>query len=157
MTVESLDWVAPDPHITLIAVRDADIDEFNHVNNVIYLGWMSRVAWDHSKVLGFDFARYRALDCGFVVKHHEIDYRHAALAGETIAVATWISVNDGRLSLRRRFQMQSVERQQTVAFGLSDFVTMKISTSRACRMPPEFVSGYPQQAGLEDVFQKLRR
>ena len=155
--VQDLAWVAPTPHISSITVRPEDIDDFKHVNNVVYLGWMSRAAWNHSKALGFDFARYQALDVGFVVKRHEIDYRNAAMLGETIAVATWITGNDGRLSLRRRFQMQSLERQICLAYGLSDFVTMKISTGKACRMPDAFATGYPVQAGVEELFAKLRR
>ncbi len=145
-------WLAAMPFIEKIAVRTADIDDFNHVNNVIYLGWMARTAWAHSKVLGFDFAAYRARDCGFVVAHHEIDYLHPAIVDDTIEVATWITQNDRRLRLRRRFQLRAQQTGQTLAFGLSDYVTMKISTGKACRMPADFASGYPVADGVEAAF-----
>jgi len=135
-----------------IQVRDADIDDFGHVNNVVYLGWMARVAWAASKSIGFDFARYQSLDCGFVVTRHEIDYRRAAMPGDTVAVATWISVNDGRLRLRRRFQMISHNSGETLAFGLSDFACMKLSNARACRMPEAFASGYHMDESAEAIF-----
>ena len=71
------------PQFTLsLVVQEGDIDDFNHVNNVVYLNWMARAAWAHSKALGFDFAAYRQRDCGFVVTRHEIDYKAAALAGQ---------------------------------------------------------------------------
>ena len=114
----------------------------NHVNNVVYLRWMADTAWDHSKTLGFDFAAYEARDCGFVVTRHEIDYRQAALSGDVVHVATWISRNDGRLKLRRRFQMISQQTGQTLALGMSDFAAMKLSTARATRMHNDYVTGY---------------
>ena len=105
----NLPWLLTPQHVLTLNVRDADIDDFNHVNNVVYLGWMARAAWDHSKALGFDFAAYRARDCGFVVTRHEIDYKAAALADETVHIATWVSFNDGRLRLRPRVQMLAAD------------------------------------------------
>ena len=142
------------PQFTLsVSVREADIDDFNHVNNVVYLGWMARAAWAHSKHLGFDFAAYHARDCGFVVTRHEIDYKAAALAGEHVYIATWVSENDGRLRLRRRFQMLAADGRE-LARGLSDFAAMKISTGRAMRMHEDYVRGYPIAANAENLFVK---
>ena len=140
------------PQFTLsLAVQEGDIDDFNHVNNVVYLGWMARTAWAHSKQLGFDFAAYRQRDCGFVVTRHEIDYKAAAQAGEHVHVGTWVTVNDGRLRLRRRFQMLAGDGRE-LAQGLSDFAAMKISTGRATRMHKDYVIGYPVAVGSENLF-----
>ena len=139
---KTLNWRIAPQHILSIPVRARDIDVFNHVNNVVYLRWMADTAWDHSKTLGFDFAAYEARDCGFVVTRHEIDYRQAALSGDVVHVATWISRNDGRLKLRRRFQMISQQTGQTLALGMSDFAAMKLSTARATRMHDDYVTGY---------------
>ena len=73
------------------------------IMSFIWAGWRARLGPIQN--LGFDFAAYRQRDCGFVVTRHEIDYKAAALANETVHIATWVSVNDGRLRLRRRFQM----------------------------------------------------
>jgi acyl-CoA thioester hydrolase len=150
-TAPALPWLLTPQHVLTLNVRDADIDDFNHVNNVVYLGWMARAAWDHSKALGFDFAAYRARDCGFVVTRHEIDYKAAALAGETVYIATWISMNDGRLRLRRRFQMLAANGRE-LARGMSDFAAMKISSGRAMRMPADYATGYPVDTAAEAVF-----
>jgi acyl-CoA thioester hydrolase len=150
-------WLIEPQHVLSLTVREQDIDDFQHVNNVVYLGWMGRAAWDHSKKLGFDFKAYQAIDCGFVVKHHELDYLAPSFADDDILIATWISANDSRLRLRRRFQMVRALTGETLALGLSDFVTMRISTGKACRMPAEFAQGYPQCDGVEDIFHKARR
>ena len=138
-----LNWHIAPQYILTINVRDRDIDAFNHVNNVVYLRWMAEAAWAHSQKLGFDFAAYEARDCGFVVTHHEIDYHRAALADETVYVATWITRNDGRLKLRRRFQMISATHKHTLAMGLTDFASLRLSSARATRMHENYVAGYP--------------
>lgn len=144
-------FLLPPQFILSLVVQAGDIDDFNHVNNVVYLGWMARTAWAHSKYLGFDFAAYRQRDCGFVVTRHEIDYKAAALANETVHIATWVSVNDGRLRLRRRFQMLADDGRE-LARGLSDFAAMKISNGRAMRMHADYATGYPPVAAAEAAF-----
>ena len=144
-------FLLPPQFILSVVVQAGDIDDFNHVNNVVYLGWMARTAWAHSKYLGFDFAAYRQRDCGFVVTRHEIDYKAAALANETVHIATWVSVNDGRLRLRRRFQMLADDGRE-LARGLSDFAAMKISNGRAMRMHADYATGYPIAVGAENLF-----
>jgi acyl-CoA thioester hydrolase len=73
-----------------------------------------------------------------------------------VHIATWVTQNDQRLRLRRRFQMASQKQQIILASGMSDFATMKISTGRACRMPADYATGYPVISGAEEVF-ALRR
>ena len=61
--------------------------------------------------------------------------------------------NDGRLRLRRRFQMLAADGRE-LARGLSDFAAMKISTGRAMRMHEDYVRGYPIAANAENLFVK---
>ena len=152
MSVTPLPWALEPQFILTLNVRHDDIDDFGHVNNLVYLGWMARAAWAHSKALGFDFKAYEARDCGFVVTRHEINYRAACFEGDTVQVATWISQNDQRLKLRRRFQMMSESRNMVLGTGMSEFATMKISTGKACRMPKEYQTGYPVSPEAEKVF-----
>lgn len=150
--LSELNWCIAPQHRLSIGVRARDIDVFQHVNNVVYLRWMADTAWDHSKALGFDFAAYEARDCGFVVTRHEIDYRQAALADDIVHIATWISRNDGRLKLRRRFQMISATTGATLAMGLSDFAAMRLSSARATRMHKDYVTGYRLDAEAASYF-----
>lgn len=136
-------WDHPDPFVTAFDVRDADIDGFGHVNNTVYVRWINDGAWAHSKALGLDFARYRALDAGFVVIRHEIDYLSSALPGETALVGTWITANDCRLRLTRRFQLRDAASGRTLARAVTGFAAIALSTGRARRMPDAFRTGYP--------------
>ena len=135
-------WDWPDPFIYDTRVERQHIDDFQHTNNVVYLSWMAKAAWEHSKALGLDFQSYARLNRGMVVRHHELDYLAACRAGDLVRIGTWITANDGRLRLRRRFQMLNGETGEVLLRGLTDFVCINIETGRATRMPPEFVTTY---------------
>lgn len=140
--IQALPWDKPDPFIWRVRIKPEHIDDFNHTNNVVYLTFMAKTAWEHSKALGLDFEAYRELGKGVVVRRHEMDYLAASFADEEIACATWITQNDGRLRLRRRFQFIATGRRKTIFRGLSDFVCIDLKSGKASRMPDAFIKGY---------------
>lgn len=135
-------WDHPSPFIHEVRVEPQHIDDFQHTNNVVYLTWMAKTAWEHSKALGLDFAAYAKVNRGMVVRRHELEYLAASREGERVAIGTWITGNDGKLRLRRRFQMVNADTGVTLLRGLSDFVCINIETGRATRMPAEFAATY---------------
>ncbi|HUD53308.1 thioesterase family protein [Parvibaculum sp.] len=142
-------WDHPDPFIHEVTVEPQHIDDFQHTNNVVYLTWMAKTAWEHSKALGLDFASYARLNRGMVVRRHEMEYFAPSHEGDKVLVATWITGNDGRLRLRRRFQMVKASTGATLLRGLSDFVCINIETGKATRMPVEFVETYKLTASVD--------
>ena len=62
-----------------------------------------------------------------------------------------MSLNDGRLRLRRRFQMLDQSGRE-LARGVSDFAAMRLSNGRAMRMHKDYVSGYPVSDAAETAF-----
>jgi len=135
-------WDYPDPFLVDIVVKPDYIDDFQHTNNVVYLTWMAKVAWEHSKVLGFDFEAYAEIGKGMVVRAHELEYLAPSHEGETITVATWITGNDAKLRLRRRFQMVNTTTGKTLLRGRTDFVCIDIKSGRPTRMPEAFIKAY---------------
>ena len=138
----NMNWDYPSPFIVRVTVKPDYIDEFQHTNNVVYLTWMAKAAWEHSKDLGLDFAAYQAVGKGMVVRAHEMEYLGPSHEGDEIAIATWITGNDGKLRLRRRFQMVHLRSSKTLLRGRSDFVCIDIKSGRPTRMPEAFVSAY---------------
>ena len=56
-----------------------EIDEYDHVNNTVYLQWLDRLAWAHSAKLGIPIEHCLAIRCGMAVRHTRVDYlRHRA-------------------------------------------------------------------------------
>lgn len=140
-------WDVDVPFFIDITVQPSDIDRLDHVNNAVYLKYMERAAWAHTEVLGLSWDSYRALDAACVVRRHELDYLIAAMLGDQLQVATWIEKNDGRLALWRAFQMRRVSDGHTVLRGRTQYVTVRLSSGRPCRMPAEFASAYVPHDG----------
>lgn len=136
-------WDVESPHVLELVVEAGDLDEFGHANNVVFLRWLERVAWSHSKSLGLGMDDYRRLGCGCVVRRHELDYLAPALLGDKLALATWVDENDGRLSMWRGYQIVRHADRRTLLRGRTHWVCVDLATGRPRRMPPEFVSGYP--------------
>jgi acyl-CoA thioester hydrolase len=135
-------WDYPHPHIFFTRVRAVDIDGLQHTNNVVYVDWCQRAAWDHSVALGLDLERYRALNRAMVITYSEFHYLQAAQEGEEVAVATWIVDWDGKLTMARRFQVLRVNDGVTLLRAAMRFACIEISSGRPRRLPPEFIDGY---------------
>ena len=75
------------PFELAIEVQPEDIDQLNHVNNVVYLKWVQDAAvahWTHSASPEAQANLY------WVVVRHEIDYRRPALLGDHLIARTWV-------------------------------------------------------------------
>ena len=82
---------------TNYTVVTSNIDELNHVNNVVYLQWIQDIAGLHWNELkqGVDTAAYV-----WVVIRHEIDYLNQALLGDALLAKTWVGKTAGLKSIR---------------------------------------------------------
>lgn len=138
----ALPWVKP-PQATLAwTVRAEETDHFAHTNNAEYVRAMERCAWVHTEALGLSFAAYQQLGAGCVVHRHEIDYLATTLLDEALLIGTWVDANDGRLSMRRGFQIIRLADRKTVLRAMTTFVCVDLTSGRPRRMPPEFVAAY---------------
>lgn len=74
-----------------------EIDELNHVNNVIYLQWINDVSILHWSLLSNDEINKKFI---WVAIRHEIDYLKPAFLDEEITLKTWIATLEGVKSIR---------------------------------------------------------
>lgn len=84
-----------------IPVTPADIHEYGHVNNVIYLRWVQDVAAAHWSALASAEEQSRLY---WVVLRHEIDYKHPACLGDEIIAKTWVGAA-GRIRFERHTEL----------------------------------------------------
>jgi len=82
-------------------VREEEIDEQGHVNNLEYLKWMQAAAVAHSTEQGWPPQRYVEEGSAFVVRSHVIEYLAASFTGESIVVETWVTGFQKITSLRK--------------------------------------------------------
>jgi acyl-CoA thioester hydrolase len=78
-------------------VKAVDIDDLNHVNNVVYVKWMEEVAFEHWQYLTKDHPLPAYI---WVVVRHEIDYHKQAVLNDEISAKTWVGKTIGFKSER---------------------------------------------------------
>lgn len=135
-------WDLPSPHIAKIAVDPADIDEYKHVNNAVYVTWCDRVAWDHSAALGLPVSRCVEMDRGMAVVRTLIAYLRPTFLGDDLAMATWILPAQSRLCISRRFQLRRAADDATLMRAEVQYACIELSTGRPTRWPKEFRAQY---------------
>jgi acyl-CoA thioester hydrolase len=139
--IEAL-WDHPQPFCLQLEVKAEHIDALNHTNNTVYVKWCEDVAWAHSSALGLDVESYRQLNRAMAITRSEYNYLQASRQGDELIAATWITQWNGKLTMRRHFQILRPNDGVTVLRGTMDFVCIEISTGRPRRMPAEFIDGY---------------
>ncbi|HUR40477.1 MAG TPA: thioesterase family protein [Verrucomicrobiae bacterium] len=137
-----MNWEVQSPFTQPVTVQPADIDEFGHTNNVVYLSWLERVAWAHSASLGLTMADYRRIGAGCVARKHELEYLAATFVGEELVLGTWVDENDEKLSMWRAYQIIRLKDQRTVLRGRTHWVCVDLASGKPKRMPQEFVQAY---------------
>ena len=135
-------WDFSEPFVHTVAVTQDAIDVMGHVNNVRYLHWLEEAAWLHSQALGLGWAVYQELGCGVVAQRHEIDYLAPAFAGDALEVGTWCTGHDGRLRLRRHYQVRRVADGRTCVRGQTLWVSVDLRSGRPRRMPALFAERF---------------
>ncbi|WP_158837854.1 acyl-CoA thioesterase [Polaribacter sp. L3A8] len=80
-----------------ITVSPEDIDNLQHVNNLVYVTWMDKIATTHWGHLTKDNPLPQYV---WVVMRHEIDYLKQANLGDEITVKTWVGETKGITSVR---------------------------------------------------------
>ncbi|WP_337041680.1 acyl-CoA thioesterase [Emticicia sp. 17c] len=74
-------------HFFPIRVVAADIDDLNHVNNIVYLRYVQEAAGSHwFTVVPAELSSQII----WVVRRHEIDYLKPAFLGDDLIVKTWV-------------------------------------------------------------------
>ena len=148
MATNLMDWDLPTPYLVSLAVVTDDIDAYDHVNNAVYMTWCDRAAWDHSAALGLPIDKCLELDRGMAVVRSVIAYLRPAVLGDAIQVATWLLPAEGKLRVRRRFQIRREVDGATLARADIEYACIELSSGRPTRWPPEFRERY---VALDDV------
>jgi len=80
-----------------ITISAEDIDNLEHVNNLVYVKWMDDIATKHWSFLTKEHPLPQYV---WVVMRHEIDYLKQAGLGDEITVKTWVGETKGITSVR---------------------------------------------------------
>ena len=122
-------------------VRDEEIDELGHANNVVYVEWMQSAAMAHTAALGWPGSRYRELGSGWVARSHKIDYHQPALAGQEIVVRTWVATMQKVTSIRR-YRIVRTGDEELLATAETKWAFVNYQTGQPARIPPEIAGSF---------------
>ena len=122
-----------------IVVEADDIDDMNHVNNVVYVRWVQDVALAHwlANATGALRAEY-----AWVATRHELDYKQAAVFGDAITARTWI----GAVDSRRFERLTAIVRTRdgaVLARGRTLWCLLNRTTGRIARIPDALRACFP--------------
>lgn len=122
-----------------ITATDADIDELDHVSNLVYLRWVLEAATSHSAAKGWGHAEYRALGSVFIVRRHELDYLAPVLRGQQVIAETWVSSWKAASCVRAT----EIKRgDQIVLRAATTWAFISMSTGRPGRIPEPLVAAF---------------
>ncbi len=141
MQVTPLLWDYPGVFAITVQPAKEDIDAFGHVNNVVYLRWLTECAWAHSSAVGLPEEQCVNLRRGMAVRAIHVEFLAPAYEAEELLVGNWVSKKD-RLRATRQYQIINPKTGATLLRGQLDFVCVNLDTGRPTRMPDEFVNRY---------------
>lgn len=126
--------VPEDRHVFTLSIRvtAADIDNLNHVNNVVYLKWVQEVSQAHWMTAPSQMIS----ECKWVVLKHEINYHSPALPNDEVEATTWIDPPEGP----RQRRNVSIRRP-------ADNKVLATAVTTWCLLDP--VSGRPKRVSAE--------
>lgn len=123
-----------------VQVRDADIDQNGHVNNVVYVQWLQDAAVAHATAVGC--AQATAADgAAWVVRSHHVEYLRPALRGDAVTVWTWIA-NLKRVRSLRRYRVVRDADGAVLARGETDWVYVDAGSGHPRAIPPQVFTGF---------------
>lgn len=118
-----------------IVVTDADIDELNHVNNVVYLQYAQDIATVHWKSVASDEMQANVV---WMARRHEIDYLKQAVLGDVLQVKTWVG-DFTAATWERHYEIYRVSDNQLMVKAKSIWVPLDRHTHRIKRIDGEIL------------------
>jgi len=118
---------------TTAVVVPADLDEQNHVNNMVYLRWVQEIAIAHWRVLASAEAQEAIR---WVVLRHEIDYKTPAFLGDEIQLLTWVGTAT-RLTFERFTEIKRRRDGALIARARTLWCPVGSKTGKPTRVPPD--------------------
>lgn len=125
------------PHVFYlpITVAPEDIDELNHVNNIVYLRYVQDSAIGHWKTVPQEIASQII----WMARRHEIDYLKQAFLGDELVAKTWVDDFVGVKSIRHCEIMRG---EEILARSVTHWISLDAQTLRPKRITEEIVKQF---------------
>ncbi len=119
-----------------LEIAPADIDENDHVNNVVYVRWLQDVGTTHWNARFEEDVRAK---WSWVCLRHEVDYLKPLNLGDPVQARTWVGTPHGA-TFARYVVIEGPD--GPAAQGRSDWVLVDSQTMRPARIPAWMVAPF---------------
>jgi acyl-CoA thioester hydrolase len=120
-------------HSYSFRVKPEDIDQLNHVNNVVYVQWIQDAAVNHWNSVASEEIKKSFF---WVIVRHEIDYRHPGKLNDELLIKTWV-LNAQGVSSVRQVQIFRKADMQLLVESKTTWCMIDAHTQRPVRITPE--------------------
>lgn len=120
---------------TTLLVKEAHIDDLNHVNNVHYVQWVQDIAKAHWQSKASETMQ---TSYSWFLLSHFIEYKSAAFLNDTIHLKTYIAKAEG-VTYTRVVEMHNATTNKLLAKSETKWCFMNAKTERPSRIPQEIV------------------
>jgi len=114
-------------------VGQQDIDQLNHVNNVVYVQWIQDAAVKHWDSVAPEEVKKKFF---WVIVRHEIDYKRSALLGDELLIQTRV-LDAGAASSNRLVQIYRKKDMKLLVESKTTWCIMDADTLRPARITDE--------------------
>lgn len=119
-----------------VTVQQQDIDDLNHVNNVVYVQWVQDIASAHWNVLATPDIKNKY---SWVVIKHEIEYFSPAVLHDVLTVKTWVEKSEGVRS-ERHVEFYQQANQKLVVRAKTTWCLLDAATMRPRRIESDILT-----------------
>jgi len=116
------------PFLLKHTVTKEEIDELNHVNNVVYVQWVQMIATEHWAELVKNQPDFHGI---WVLIRHEIDYVKSAVLGDVITLKTWVGESSGLKSVRH---VAILKGSELLAKSATTWCLLDVKTNKPLRL-----------------------
>jgi acyl-CoA thioester hydrolase len=122
-------------------VQKEDIDQLNHVNNVVYVKWIQEAAETHWNSVMPEENKKQYI---WVIVRHEIDYHAPARLGDTINIETWV-LDATKATSHRAVRFTNAETGKLLVESKTNWCMLNARTFRPARITKEITEIFLQE------------
>ena len=121
-----------------LVVKDEDLDELEHVNNVRYVQWMEDIAKSHWETTAPREVQEKYL---WMVVRHEIDYKGQAFTGDELLLQTYVGEHTNVTS-QRHVIIRNKETNKILIQAKSTWCLLDAQTRKPARIDVEMFRNF---------------
>jgi acyl-CoA thioester hydrolase len=131
----------PLTHTSSFQVRYYECDSNGHLSSANYLRYMQEAAFDASASVGYDKARYEAINRLWLARETEIEYSHPLRYGDSIEIKTWVG-DFRRVRSRRFYEFRRAGQSEIAAHASTDWVYLEADSLRPVAVPSDMIAAF---------------